>query len=79
MAALFTESLHAGKSHPSYRSVRSQPRPCWPLNAEATIESNDAMQHNLKEMVVDKSCKQFTVHLKHVGKMAKVAMGHNWC
>ena len=35
------------------------------------------MQYNVKEIVVDKSCKQFTVHLKHVGKMAKVAMGHN--
>ena len=52
--------------------------PALAAQCEATIESNDAMQYNLKEMVVDKSCKQFTVHLKHVGKMAKVAMGHNW-
>ncbi|QKH37659.1 azurin [Achromobacter pestifer] len=52
--------------------------PVLAAQCEATIESNDAMQYNLKEMVVDKSCKQFTVHLKHVGKMPKVAMGHNW-
>ncbi|MBC9907859.1 MULTISPECIES: azurin [Achromobacter] len=52
--------------------------PALAAQCEATIESNDAMQYNLKEMVVDKSCKQFTVHLKHVGKMPKVAMGHNW-
>lgn len=45
---------------------------------EVTVESNDAMQYNTKEIVVDKSCKQFTVHLKHVGKIAKAAMGHNW-
>ena len=42
------------------------------------ISGNDAMQFNVKEIVVDKSCKEFTVNLKHVGKMPKVAMGHNW-
>jgi azurin len=52
--------------------------PALAAQCEATIEGNDAMQFNLKEMVVDKSCKQFTVTLKHVGKMPKVAMGHNW-
>ena len=44
----------------------------------ATIESNDAMQFNVKSMVVPKSCKSFTVTLKHVGKLPKAAMGHNW-
>src|SRR3546814_2419062 len=44
---------------------------------EATIESNDAMQFNTKEMTVDKTCKEFTVHLKHVGQLPKAAMGHN--
>ncbi|ENO90143.1 azurin [Thauera linaloolentis] len=51
--------------------------PAWAA-CEATIEGNDAMQFNLKEIVVDKSCKQFTVTLKHVGKLAKASMGHNW-
>ncbi|WBL66037.1 azurin [Thauera sp. WB-2] len=52
-----------------------------PLSAatcEVTVESNDAMQFNLKEITIDRSCMQFTVHLKHVGKLAKVSMGHNW-
>jgi len=44
----------------------------------ATINSNDAMQFDVKEMTVDKSCKQFTVTLKHVGKLPVSAMGHNW-
>lgn len=44
----------------------------------ATIESNDAMQFDLKEMTVDKACKEYTVTLKHVGKMPVAAMGHNW-
>ncbi len=52
--------------------------PAFAAQCEVTIESNDAMQYNMSEMVVDKSCKQFTVHLKHVGKLPKTAMGHNW-
>lgn len=51
--------------------------PVFAAQCEATVESNDAMQYNVREIVVDKSCKQFTLHLKHVGKMPKVAMGHN--
>jgi len=52
--------------------------PAWAATCEVEIEGNDAMQYNVKEITVDKSCSQFTVHLKHVGKMAKAAMGHNW-
>ncbi|WP_341668268.1 azurin [Alcaligenes sp. SDU_A2] len=44
---------------------------------EVTIEGNDAMQFNQKQIVVDKTCKQFTIHLKHTGKIPKTAMGHN--
>lgn len=44
----------------------------------ATIESNDAMQFNVKSMVVPQTCKSFSVTLKHVGKLPKAAMGHNW-
>src|SRR5690606_34631390 len=42
------------------------------------ITGNDAMQFDLKEIVVDKACKEFTVTLKHVGKLPASAMGHNW-
>ncbi|SHH85796.1 azurin [Pollutimonas bauzanensis] len=52
--------------------------PVLAANCEATIEGNDAMQFNTKEITVDKSCPKFTVHLKHVGKLPKAAMGHNW-
>ncbi|NMG34277.1 azurin [Azoarcus sp. TTM-91] len=51
--------------------------PAWAATCEATVEGNDAMQFNVKEITVDKSCKKFTVHLKHTGKLAKAAMGHN--
>ncbi|THF66165.1 azurin [Pseudothauera nasutitermitis] len=52
--------------------------PVWAATCEVTVEGNDAMQFNVKEITVDKSCKQFTVHLKHVGKLGKNVMGHNW-
>ena len=45
---------------------------------DITVEANDAMQFNTKEIVVDKTCKEFTVNLKHVGKLPKASMGHNW-
>ncbi|WKE64197.1 azurin [Gallaecimonas kandeliae] len=50
----------------------------WADDCAATIEANDAMQYNLKEMTVPASCKSFTVTLKHVGKLPKNTMGHDW-
>ena len=42
------------------------------------VEANDAMQFNKSAIEVSKSCKEFTVKLKHAGKLPKQAMGHNW-
>lgn len=42
------------------------------------IDSNDAMKFSVANVDVSKSCKEFTVNLKHVGKLPKAAMGHNW-
>lgn len=47
-------------------------------DCSAVIEGNDQMQFNLKSMTVPASCKDFTVTLKHVGKMPKASMGHDW-
>lgn len=44
---------------------------------DVTVEANDAMQFNTKEITIDKTCKEFTVNLKHVGKLPKASMGHN--
>lgn len=52
--------------------------PVLAAQCDVTIEGNDAMQFNLKEIVVDKSCKEFTVNLKHTGKLKAAQMGHNW-
>jgi azurin len=43
-----------------------------------TIEGNDQIQFNQKEMRVKASCKEVTVTLKHVGQLAANVMGHNW-
>lgn len=52
--------------------------PLWAADCSATIEANDAMQYNQKAITVAKTCKQFTVTLKHTGKLPKASMGHNW-
>jgi len=52
--------------------------PTLAATCETTVDSNDAMQFNVKEITIDKSCEKFTVNLKHVGKLPKAAMGHNW-
>lgn len=44
---------------------------------DVEIEGNDAMQFNKTSISVPASCKQFTVKLKHAGKLPKAAMGHN--
>ncbi|WP_280191128.1 azurin [Delftia sp. PS-11] len=52
--------------------------PVWAADCAVEIESNDAMQFNKPTISVPASCKQFTVKLKHVGKLPKASMGHNW-
>ncbi len=41
------------------------------------LEGNDAMRYNMANIDVPKSCANFTIHLKHTGKMARNVMGHN--
>lgn len=52
--------------------------PAWSAECELAIEGNDAMRYNVESIVVPKSCSQYTVTLKNVGKMAKNVMGHNF-
>ena len=65
----------------------------WSVNAQTTqeaapsadngacrveIQGNDAMRFSTDKIVVPKSCERFTVSLRHVGRMPKTVMGHNW-
>ncbi|RCW68618.1 azurin [Pseudorhodoferax soli] len=51
--------------------------PAMAADCATTVESNDAMQFNVKSIAVPKSCKTFAITLKHVGKLPVAAMGHN--
>jgi len=41
------------------------------------IEGTDAMQYNVRSIVVPASCTEFKITLKHTGTMPVAAMGHN--
>lgn len=47
-------------------------------NCKIQIEGNDQMKFNKTELTVDSTCKEIEVTLKHVGKLNKNIMGHNW-
>ncbi|NWA28987.1 azurin [Pseudomonas gingeri] len=42
------------------------------------VDSTDQMSFTVKEISIDKSCKNFTVNLSHAGSLPKNVMGHNW-
>ena len=50
----------------------------WSQECALSIEGNDQIQYNKKELHVSKSCKEVTLTLKHVGQLAANVMGHNW-
>ncbi|AEB84756.1 azurin [Alicycliphilus denitrificans] len=50
----------------------------WAADCATEINGNDAMQYDKTSISVPASCKQFTVTLKHTGKLPKATMGHNW-
>ena len=52
--------------------------PAAAAECKATVESTDAMQFTTKALTVPAACKQFTVTLKHAGKLPKTVMGHNF-
>jgi azurin len=47
-------------------------------NCTLNIEGNDLMKFNVTELKVPADCTDVEVVLKHVGKLPKAAMGHNW-
>ena len=42
-----------------------------------TLEGNDALQFDKKEISIPSSCSEMTLTLKHVGKLPEAQMGHN--
>lgn len=78
-------------SEPSYRTLTvkktlmtcailaagASATPAWASDCAITIEGNDQMQFNIKNVEVPKACAKYTMTLKHTGKMPKSSMGHN--
>lgn len=52
--------------------------PLLAAECSVNVESTDQMTFNTQAISVSKSCKTFTVNLKHAGSLPKTAMGHNW-
>lgn len=52
--------------------------PAWSQDCAVVVEANDQIQYLQKELTVGSGCKEITVTLKHVGKLAANLMGHNW-
>lgn len=52
--------------------------PAAAAECAATVESTDAMQFTTRSLVVPRACEQFSVTLRHVGKLAATTMGHNF-
>ena len=50
-----------------------------PVHAACSVNltGNDAMQLSSKQIVVPKTCSDFTIHYKNIGKLPKASMGHN--
>lgn len=45
---------------------------------KVSIESNDMMQFNVRELAVPGNCAEVEVTLHHAGKLAATVMGHDW-
>ena len=69
-SSLFTSALTLSLSSISEMENSSD-------KVEIVIESNDQMRFNLSEITV-KQGQTVVLTLKHVGKLPKAAMGHNW-
>lgn len=52
--------------------------PAFAADCSIDVGSTDQMTFDTKSIEVSKSCKTFTVNLKHLGKLPKQGMGHNW-
>lgn len=52
--------------------------PAFAAECAATVEATDAMQFTTRSLIVPAGCKQFSVTLKHTGKLPATAMGHNF-
>ena len=72
-----TAASEAATAASEAATAASEAAPAASGDCKATIDSDDAMKYDPKEITVPSSCKQFSITLKHNGKMPAAAMGHN--
>ena len=58
--------------------IVSQANSALAASCEQTIEGNDMLQFNFKEIIMSSTCSEVTINLKHTGQLASNIMGHNW-
>ena len=52
--------------------------PVFAAECAVEVDATDQMTFGTQTVEVSKSCKSFSVTLKHTGALPKTAMGHNW-
>ena len=72
-----SEAAPASETAPASEAAPAASEAAAGGDCKATIDSDDAMKYDPKEITVPSSCKQFSITLKHNGKMPAAAMGHN--
>lgn len=77
-AAPASEAAPAAPEAPASAAASESTAAAAPAEGcEAVINSDDQMKFDKQELEIKKSCKEFKIVLKHIGKMPKTAMGHN--
>lgn len=50
----------------------------WAASCSIEIEASDQIAFNVHAIEVSRSCREFTVNLRHTGSLEQTLMGHNW-
>lgn len=73
-----SETAPASEAAPAAsEAAASSAAPAADAKCATVVDSDDAMKFNVSEINISKACKEYSITLKHSGKMPKEAMGHN--
>lgn len=70
-------SVNTAASAPAANAPGSDKPAAVVTDCATEIEGTDAMQYNVGSITVPASCTEFTITLRHTGKLPVAAMGHN--
>lgn len=76
--AVFLSGMSAAQEKASVNLSLSDEKAVEKEACEAFLEADDAMHFNQDTLIINKmDCAEFTLHLKHTGKLPAEKMGHN--